>query len=78
MFYFVGLWLSKYKVKRELFSDYLVYFDSAAAKISNTITNDSTGESGWHPLVTGIVYVQNSWNDVFDLFGQEANHFYVA
>jgi hypothetical protein len=45
MFYFVGLWLSKYKVKRELFSDYLEYFDSAAAKISNTITNDSTGES---------------------------------
>jgi hypothetical protein len=60
MFYFIGLWLSKYKVKRELFSDYLVYFDSAAAKIFNTITNDSTGESGWHPLVTGIVYVQNS------------------
>lgn len=60
MFYFVGLWLSKYRVKREYFSDYLGYFDSAAANIFNTITNDSTVELGWHPVVTGIVSVHKS------------------
>ena len=62
-----------------MFSDYLGYFDSAAVNISNTITNDSTGESGWHPLVTGMVSIQNSWNDVCDpVIGQTVNHVYVV